>query len=226
MKFTRVLLLSAAAIAMTGAVHAADLVVDVPMSEPIAVADTGWYLSVFGGGQWASSIEGDDGDQIFDFDSDMGWLVGAAVGAHFTDNLRGEIELSTGAVALTGLSIDGVDAGSISDGSASATYLLGNLWFDIPTGSGFTPYIGGGLGASYVTAEGTADDIPYTVDMAGWGWAYQVGAGVKFDVADNVALDLGYRFKAAVDAQLEGNGDDAVVNLNSHVLQIGVTVGF
>ena len=37
--------------AMAGAANAADLIVyDVPVTEPIMVADTGWYLSVFGGG--------------------------------------------------------------------------------------------------------------------------------------------------------------------------------
>jgi opacity protein-like surface antigen len=230
MKLKHVLLSSAAVMMMAGAANAADLIVDVPADQPVAVAGTGWYLSVFAGGVWANSLAADDGSatdgQFFDFDTDMGWLVGATLGTHITDNLRGEVELSTGSVALTGLTIDDVDAGSISDGSASTTYLLGNVWFDIATGSGFTPYIGGGLGASYVTAKGTADDIPYTVDMAGWGWAYQLGAGVKVDVADNVALDLGYRFKSAVDVNLEGGGDDAVADLSSHVLQVGVTVGF
>lgn len=226
MKLNRVLLTSAAVITMAGAANAADLIVDVPVSEPIAVADTGWYLSVFGGGVWTDSIEADDGDEIFAFDSDWGWLLGAAVGAQITDNLRGEIEVSHSRLPLTGLTIDGVDAGPISDGSAATTYLLGNVWFDIATGSGFTPYIGGGLGASYVTAAGTADDIPYTVDMSGWGWAYQVGAGVKVDVADNVALDLGYRYKSAVDVELEGGGDDAIADISSHVVQVGVTIGF
>jgi opacity protein-like surface antigen len=176
---------------------------------------------------WANSIEADDGDQIFDFDSDIGWLVGATVGANITSNLRGEVELSTGAVDLTDVTITPPDAtAAITDGVASTTYLLGNLWFDIDTGSGFTPYIGGGLGGAYVTAEGTAPTIPYTVDMSGWGWAYQVGAGVKFDLADNIGLDLGYRFKSIVGAELEGGGDDATVDLSSHVLQVGLTVGF
>jgi len=228
MKLNHVLLSSAAILFMAGAAHAADLIVDVPVSEPVAVADTGWYLSVFGGGVWTNSVTADDGNNFTDleFDTDIGWLIGVAAGGHITDNLRGEVELSTSSFALTNVSNGGVDLGPIYDGSASATYLLGNLWFDIDTGSGFTPYIGGGLGGGYVNATVTDSEIGYAVDMSGWGWAYQVGAGVKFDVADSVALDLGYRFKSVVDAELEGNGDDAVANISSHVLQVGVTVGF
>jgi len=236
MKLTRVLLSSAAVLVMAGAAHAADLVVDVPVSSaPVAVAGTGWYLSVFGGGQWANSIEGDDGNasngQFFDYDSDAGWLIGAAVGTHFTDNLRGEIEVSTGSVDLTSVTVTGGlvpgdnFTAPITDGTGTTTYLLANLWFDLDTGSGFTPYIGGGLGAGYITVDGTIPTVA-TIDLSGWGWAYQVGAGVKFDVADNIALDLGYRFKSIVDADLTGGGNDAVANVSSHVLQAGLTFGF
>jgi opacity protein-like surface antigen len=231
------LLAGAAAVALIAGTPAlaADLIVDVPVDEPVAVADMGWYLSVFGGAQW-TSISADDssppGGQFFDFDSDIGWQFGVALGANFTDNLRGEVELSSGAVGLSEVTISGGpapgpfdnDTYAITDGSASVSYLLGNLWFDIDTGSGFTPYIGGGLGAGYVTAEGTAVGTP--IDMSGWGWAYQVGAGVKIDVADNMALDLGYRYKAVVGAELEGGGDDAVADLGSHVVQVGLTFGF
>lgn len=231
MKLNRVLLSGVALVAMAGAANAADLIVyDVPVTEPVMVADTGWYLSVFGGGVWTDSVEADDGDSVLDFDTDMGWLLGATVGTHITNNLRGEVEVSTGSFALTGVT-DSVDGPfDIEDGSASTSYLLGNLWFDIDTGSGFTPYIGGGLGAGYVTAEGQpffgGNPAGPAVDLAGWGWAYQVGAGVKFDVADNLALDLGYRYKSVVDAELSGGGDDAIANVGSHVLQVGLSVGF
>ncbi|CAN7522375.1 outer membrane beta-barrel protein [Devosia sp. LjRoot16] len=207
---------------------AADLVVDVPVDEPISVADTGWYFSVFAGGVWANNVEGDDGSapgQFYNFDTDIGWLVGVAAGARFTDNLRGEVELSTGAIGLNDVTVDDI-ATFAAEGSASTTYLLGNLWFDIDTGSGFTPYIGAGLGAGFVSAEATSVPLAYSIDMSGWGWAYQVGAGVKVDVSDNIALDLGYRYKAIVDADLEGGGDDAIVNIGSHVLQAGLTFSF
>lgn len=235
------LLTGAAAVALIAGTPAlaADLIIDVPMDEPVAVADTGWYLSVFGGGVWANNVEADDGTpalgQFFDFGTDMGWLVGAAVGVHFTDNLRGEVEVSTGSLGINDVTIsgglvapvDGSVALPVTDGSASTTYLLGNVWFDIDTGSGFTPYLGGGLGVGYVTAQGTLPaPLGDVIDMAGWGLAYQVGAGVKVDVADNIALDLGYRWKAIVDADLEGGGDSAIADLGSHVVQAGLTFGF
>lgn len=229
MKFSQLLLAGASVLAISGAAQAADLIVDVPVDAPVAVADTGWYLSLFGGGVWANHVEADDGSTL-DFDSELGWLIGAAVGGRITDNLRGEIEISTGSVELTGVTDSVNGPFDIEDGSASTTYLLGNLWFDIDTGSGFTPYLGGGIGAGHVTAQGTPffGGFPAgpAVDVAGWGWAYQLGAGVQFDVADNIGLDLGYRWKSIVDAEVEGGGDDATANIGTHVVQVGVSFGF
>jgi opacity protein-like surface antigen len=228
MNLSRVLLSSAAVIMMAGAAQAADLIVDVPATEPVAVADTGWYFSVFAGAVWDGVNSTDDingaGDDL-DVDSDMGWLLGAAVGTHLTDNVRGEVELSGTSRNSTSFSVNGgpdVD----TDGTITTASLMGNVWLDLDTGSGFTPYIGGGLGIGFVSA--TNDDLGLDVD--GVGIAYQVGAGVKFDVADNVALDLGYRFKG-INADLSGefgggDVDDLSNTLGSHVVQVGVTFGF
>jgi opacity protein-like surface antigen len=225
MKLKHVLLSSAAVMMMAGAANAADLIVDVPADQPVAVAGTGWYLSVFGGGTWINQADA-NGVADLSFEGDMGWLVGAAVGAHITDNLRGEIELSYSQVDLTAVTGD-VDA-DLTDGSGAATYLLGNLWYDISNGSGFTPYIGGGIGAAHVNTSATLPGDPF--DVEGWGFAYQVGAGVKFAIADNIDLDVGYRYKAIAGADLTTTDGDTSDNVtfdgSNHVLQVGVTVGF
>ena len=227
MKLNRVLLSGVALVAMAGAANAADLIVyDVPVTEPVMVADTGWYLSVFGGGVWDSYITAEDDDVDGDTDdveieTDMGWTLGVAVGAHVFDNIRGELEL-----AHTNRDVNSASEGALVldpiDGSVTTTTLMGNLWLDLDTGSGFTPYIGGGIGAGYVTAESADAGL----DADGYGLAYQVGAGVKFDVADNLALDLGYRFKG-LSAEISGDGtEDVVAHVGSHVLQVGLSVGF
>ncbi len=103
---------------------------------------------------------------------------------------------------------------------------MANLWVDLDTGSGFTPYIGGGVGIGYVAAEAEASGGVTALDADGVGLAYQLGAGVKFDVADNIALDLGYRFKG-VSAEISGEGtEDVVAHIGSHVIQAGLTFGF
>ncbi|OWK29898.1 outer membrane protein [Sphingomonas mucosissima] len=73
-----------------------------------------------------------------------------------------------------------------ADGSrARQLSALANLWVDIPTGSAITPYVGGGagIGGYEVDGEGKAR------------FAWQLGAGVSFDLSPSVALFGDYRFR-------------------------------
>lgn len=226
------LLTGAAAVALIAGTPAlaADLIIDVPVDEPVAVADTGWYLSIFAGGVWEGVLTAEDDSDVdtddVEINTDMGWLLGAAVGTHLFDNVRGEVEISGSSREVNGASEGGPTIAL--DGTVTTASLMGNLWVDLDTGSGFTPYIGGGLGVGYVAAESPGVPVPLVLplDADGVGLAYQVGAGVKFDVADGIALDLGYRFKG-ISAEISGAGtEDVVAHIGSHVVQAGLTFGF
>lgn len=227
---SRSLLVGVSLLAMASTSYAADLIIDVPATEPVAVADTGWYLSVFAGGVWDAFVTAEDDTVDVDtddveIDTELGWLLGAAVGTKLFDNVRGEIELSGASRDLTGAT-EG-DAEFDVTGSVTTAYLLGNLWFDFDNGSGFTPYVGGGLGLGYIHAEADTTEGVAALDADGYGFAYQLGAGVKFDVASNVALDLGYRFKGIAGAEISGEGtEDVAADVGSHVVQVGLTFGF
>lgn len=230
MKLSKLLTGAAAVALIVGTpALAADLIVDVPVDQPVAVAENGWYFSVFAGGVWDGFVTAEDDlvdADTFDVEvsTDAGWLLGAAVGTHVFDSLRAEVELY-GARR----DVNGASEGPASidlDGSVTTAALLGNLWVDFDTGSGFTPYIGGGLGIGYVAAESPGAGPVAPLDANGVGLAYQLGAGVQVDVADNIALDLGYRWKG-VSAEISGDGtEDVVAHVGSHVVQVGLTFGF
>jgi opacity protein-like surface antigen len=93
----------------------------------------------------------------------------------------------------------------------------------------FTPYIGAGAGLAIVDGDTTFDDAPYGYGNGGVGFAFQLGAGLTVDVTENIALDLGYRFKGILDVGFEdsdGEGMYSGGNLYSHNVQAGVTFGF
>ena len=80
-----------------------------------------------------------------------------------------------------------------------------NAYFDIPTGTSFTPYIGGGLGMAFnytsfkfsnphTVAPQNTDDISLSKHATTFAW--NVGAGLSYAFTENVAADLGYRFIA------------------------------
>lgn len=207
---------------------AADLIVDAP-ADPIAVSAPGdWYVSLFAGGVWTPEIEAEfvDGPYDYDVTTDLGYAFGIAVGTKVFENVRIEAELSGTVNAMSEVyEYDDDELYTDIDGSVSALYLLGNVWFDLDTGSGFTPYIGGGVGVAALNVN--FDD--WTWDFDGSGFAYQLGAGVKVDVADNIALDLGYRFKSVPGVTIEDvdNSDNQFnLDLQSHVFQAGLTFSF
>lgn len=92
-----------------------------------------------------------------------------------------------------------VDGGKLRQLSA-----LGNVWVDIPTGSVVTPYVGGGLGVAGFELEGEGKAR----------FAWQVGAGVAFNVSPSAAITLDYRHRQAKGATIEDEDfEDAGVRI-------------
>ncbi len=80
---------------------------------------------------------------------------------------------------------------------------MANAYVDLGTYAYFTPYVGAGIGGSYVKWDKlrntSAPAAPVTPPSNGgkgsWRFAYQLMAGASIDVTCNVKADLGYRFR-------------------------------
>lgn len=206
------------------------------------------YASVFAGFVAPTVVTGSYfGSTAVELDAGFGFAGGVAVGTNVTSNLRGELELS-----FTHHGVDDDDFAPVWDcdpgtcdarGSMSTIYLLGNAWFDFDMGSGFTPYVGGGVGAAWVIPnislyEGQGyDPFEYSWDEGSLAPAAQLGFGLRYDVTDSMKLDLGYRAKAVLGARFGdsefscsqgGNGACDVVDMMfiDHVVQAGLTFQF
>jgi opacity protein-like surface antigen len=169
-------------------------------------------------------------------DTDTGFLIGGVLGYHWGDTgLRSELEVSYSQANLDGFDIDwdnepGGDHPPLPDGDdldfdgdVSVTYIFGNLWYgfgDLMDMGGISPYIGGGLGVGFVNVD--VDSIEgIGLDASGdeTGFAYQLGGGIMWNLTDNVALDLGYRWRGVM-------LDDYDEDLNSNNVLLGLNVGF
>jgi opacity protein-like surface antigen len=158
-----------------------------------------------------------------------GYIIGGAVGVEWENNLRTELELSHGHWASNKTHYSSFDGSGTNaqDGSVSATYLLGNAWLDLGRGSQITPYVGGGVGV------GWANVSPFqNVSFSATGFAFQLGAGVRFNLSDKLTLDAGYRFKDIIGlnypSYVLGPFSDTLkdTSLSSHNFQIGLTYSF
>ncbi|MHA1189921.1 MAG: outer membrane protein [Alphaproteobacteria bacterium] len=81
----------------------------------------------------------------------------------------------------------------------SAWTFLANFYADLGHYGAFTPYVGAGIGASYVMVDGVnfinPDSSTGVWDSGNnWNFAWALMAGFGIDVAHNVTLDVNYRY--------------------------------
>ena len=81
-------------------------------------------------------------------------------------------------------------------GAWNASTLFLNLYYDFRNSTAFTPYVGAGLGMAFNYANYTFSSPGYhgNFDEHSTNFAWNVGAGVAYDITDSLAVDLGYRY--------------------------------
>ena len=202
MRRISVALLTASALVVSSSAMAADLIIDTPEMAGVVEVESDWegpFVGVFGGyasGELTSDIGEVDGIGL------SGWMLGVTAGANFALT-EGVIIGVVGDIAWNDIGADDFDYTSGYNGS-----LRGRLGFD---GGAFMPYLTAGL----AFAGGEYEDISNTH----FGWT--VGAGLEVAVAQDLSLDLQYRYTdyAAEDYVFEAGA-------TSHAVTIGLNWGF
>ncbi|HOV05232.1 MAG TPA: porin family protein [Hyphomicrobiales bacterium] len=250
----RTVLLAAALLAASaGAASAADMaegwptIVPADREGPVEFGSA-WYMRGdigialyadpdigYSGGAMAATASGGELDKT--------WTAGVGIGTRFGKWFRTDVtfdyhmatDYSAGGTSACG------GAGTscaISTTADFSTYtLLINGYVDLPVSDLVTPYLGVGVGGSFVDWNDYAEVHRCTAGCAiteryalstddRWRFAYAAMAGVSFDVAPNLKVDAGYRFLGI------GKGDivDAVAGvpvaeydkLYSHELRVGL----
>lgn len=223
-----------------------------------------WYINLFGGANWAEDTgDGFSQSQIFtagpttattvgfagntDLGLDLGWVVGAAVGTHITPEIRAEGEFSfrrnTGDQPFQGTVTVTTNLGATStfatagDGDAELDQftLMANVWYEFPTEMAVRPYVGGGIGWSWVNAD-IDSQVPVVLptttvsldlfedDQSENGFAYQVGAGLAMDFTRSMTGYVEYRYMNVLDVEFGSQGDALEADINSHTVQFGVRI--
>jgi len=113
-------------------------------------------------------------------------------------------------------------------GDFSTMALMVNGYYDFKTVSPTVyPYLGAGIGAARDSLKAT-DDVGVTqVDDSKIVFAYQLAAGVAYNVTKELTLDLGYKYFATSKPELEDtSGSKAKVEYMSHNLFLGARYSF
>jgi outer membrane protein OmpA-like peptidoglycan-associated protein len=94
--------------------------------------------------------------------------------------------------------------------------IMTNALYEIPLGLPLRPYVGGGVGAAdYDPYHIRGNGMPYPAYVGGpssWGFAWQAIGGVAYDMTDNLALTLEYRYFDRVADHPQGVGNNYQAN--------------
>ena len=186
---------------------------------------------------------------------DLGILGFRVAGGYRILAFRPEVEISYRQIALadfeySSFSRDGVelpDAAlqTLNDsigGRAGHLVLFGamaNFWGDIETGTPFTPFLGVGAGLGQVALDNHArgelsggSAVQESPESSASTFAFQVGAGLGFDLGASVSLSLGYRLVGTTEASLvwhvkDSNTDDILkADVLLHSIELAITAQF
>ena len=128
--------------------------------------------------------------------------------------VRGELELNNSRDIKRNY-IDGLNHFRLYKHSVMA-----NAYFDYLTCTPWTPYVGAGLGSAYLKA----DDGEQAKSVYNLAW--QVMAGLTYDINSNWTLDAGYRYADL--GRIRKNSGDSVTKLTArdHEIMLGVRYTF
>lgn len=217
------------------------------------------YVSGMGGVSWMNnmtpkeSYQGAYGNRGSNFDLDSGLNVLGAVGCDY-GNYRLEAEVGYQQNKLKS-GVDNVDGqiqyypgeGSPYEmrGDVTVLSLMGNGYYDFHLGGGVDFYATAGVGVAQVSFKDVnfvnnydpVYDVLYDNPNPGYNdhettLAYQVGAGLAFPIADNIKLDLRYRYFATTDFTYTNDLSNPTVasgmntNIVSHSALVGLRVEF
>jgi opacity protein-like surface antigen len=162
--FKSVLLAGVILVPMAVAAHATDMAPDVPSD---VATTSGLYLRADVGASFLN-WSGGANDRNYVGDLGIGYDFGDGFRTDLTGSWSGAYNIAPGATLDTRI-------------------ILGNVYYDWKNDSGLTPYVGAGLGYGWTNAVGGG----YTSTS---GVAAGLALGVSYDMTNNLALDVGYRF--------------------------------
>lgn len=122
-------------------------------------------------------LRGDIGWSFLEWsgDDDSALTVGGGIGYQINEQIR------------TDLRVDWAGSYDVAPGAEmDVSTVLGNLYFDIPTETMITPYLGAGLGYGWGSVDGGSDKD---------GLAFALMAGASVSLTDSIDLDVGYRYR-------------------------------
>lgn len=256
---------SVAALCLTAPALAADyydppiILENAPHLKPVEIG-SGWYLRGDIGYNVSTRPDGDFTYRTFDAgaysshtaaaaDFSDDFTFGLGVGYSFTDMLRADVTVDRLSSTFSGSGPCDASLGAScrTEGEAdfAAYAAMANIYVDLGTFVGFTPYVGAGAGYTYLhwddlRSRNFCAGVPCAANPGAvhpgesdWRFTYALMAGLTYDISDNMKVDLGYRYMKIDDGGMfSWDADSAVAGatglqgqdpgLSTHEVRLGL----
>jgi opacity protein-like surface antigen len=258
----KIVAFASAALAFGAQANAADLYTPEPapqvVEQPVVAAANGWYLRGdvsydimnMKGAHYFRGSNADDANfdkAELDNTANIGVGVGYQVNDYFRVDKTFDYMFSTkfrGSTHGGGSEFGACQTRCVSTDIAnfSAYSLLANAYVDIYKWGSFTPYVGFGLGGSYVKWDslkntscdannpGDCDDTVVHKGKNSWRFTYALMAGTSVDINCQFKADLGYRYKHIAGGNMFGynlgGGPGSDKGFDIHEFRSGVRYQF
>ncbi len=184
-----------------------------------------WYLGLTGGytymsdqdisGGGASKISLNDG---FGIGGSIGYLPSSSM--PLINSLRFEAEVTYHQNNISSVHLtNGTSVGG--SGSFNSTAYMINTFYDLPTGSAWSPYIGGGIGMATLHLP-SGNGIGNSGSSNEFAYQGLLGIGYSPETLPNTQWLIGYRYLATSDGKFSGTS----VKYSTNSLEAGVHLRF
>ena len=159
------------------------------------------------GGRWVNNdwyrgvLGGNDDDTNFGFGlslgNDFSYSTSLPIRAEVEYVYHGDAKFGKGPSVITSAAPARVASHSFN---IKAHTLMVNGFYDFNIDSIITPYVGGGLGVSYMKTDYKAhingNGAPTNVKVSNnnWNFAWNIGGGAVYQFTEAMAVDVGYRY--------------------------------
>lgn len=180
-----------------------------------------YYFGVRGGYNHPHEADVLSGGARADAEIDPSGAAAAALGFEWVDGWRLEGELS-----WRRNDFDSVGDVTVEDGRAEIYAAMVNMYYGLRKDSAVNPYLGGGLGAAWLSV----DDLEFggtQVDDSAVRFAWQAMAGVDFALSDTWVLSAEYRYFSVNQVKMSNSMQAPFkVEYDSSAAMLGIRVRF
>ncbi|MEL6680667.1 MAG: outer membrane beta-barrel protein [Pseudomonadota bacterium] len=217
----------------TAALAAASLAAGPTLAQ--SLVGPGYYVGVQGSFVLPSDQDFETSLGKISTDVDEGFGVGVSGGVILDGGFRGELELNYRENEVGSHRLNGGSALAGSKGTATSTSLMANAFYDIPAFAGttydwITPYVGAGVGYTWVEFEDyTVDALApgNALDDTTSGFGAQIILGMSWRLQQNLDLTADYRYFTAPELDVRAAGrDNSSIDYNLNSINVGLRSRF